>query len=192
MKARLLVLDTETGGLDPERHALLSVAAVDSQDNEAFTAIIRPHADWLVEPEALEKNGFTLDFLEKNGRPEREVLQDLNLWLRSRRGTLLAGQNIAFDRDFLKAGFARHGLTWPMGRMVDLQAAAWFAWEAGAIELPEGKDGLPKLNLDHIAAALGLSRSSATHNALEDCLLTLACFHRIRRTIEMAPLTTPE
>lgn len=188
MKARLMVIDTETGGLDPERHALLSVAAVDSADDEAFTAIIRPNPDWIVEPEALEKNGFTLDFLEKNGRPEREVLQDLNLWLRSRRSAFLAGQNIAFDRDFLKAGFARHALTWPMGRMVDLQAAAWFAWEAGAIELPEGKDGLPKLNLDHIAAALGLSRSSSTHNALEDCLLTLACFHRIRRTVEMAPL----
>jgi DNA polymerase III epsilon subunit-like protein len=139
----------------------------------------------------LEKNGFTLDFLEKNGRPEREVLQDLNLWLRARRGTLLAGQNIAFDRDFLKAGFARHGLTWPMGRMVDLQAAAWVVWENGAIQLPEGKDGLPKLNLDHIAAALGFSRTSRTHNALEDCLLTLACFHRVCRTVEMAPIPTP-
>jgi DNA polymerase III epsilon subunit-like protein len=79
-----------------------------------------------------------------------------------------------------------------MGRMVDLQAAAWFAWEAGAIELPEGKDGLPKLNLDHIAAGLGLSRASATHNALEDCLLTLTCFCRLQRKIHPAPLTTPE
>ena len=68
MKARLLVIDTETGGFDPEKHALLSVAAVDSHDNEAFVGLIKPHPDWICEPEALTKNGFTLEFLEKNGR----------------------------------------------------------------------------------------------------------------------------
>ena len=187
MKTRLIVIDTETGGFDPSRHALLSVAAVDSMDNEAFTAIIKPNPEWICEPEALAKNGFTLDFLEKNGRPERDVIQDLALWLGTRRFSVLAGCNVAFDLGFLRAAFERHDLTWPMGKLVDLQAAAWLAYEAGALELPVGKDGQPRLNLDHIAGALGFSRSGKTHNALEDALMTLACFHRVRRTVEMAP-----
>jgi DNA polymerase III epsilon subunit-like protein len=94
---------------------------------------------------------------------------------------------MAFDRDFLRAAFARHELTWPMGKLVDLQAAAWLAYEADALALPVGKDGQPRLNLDHIAAALGFSRSGKMHNALEDALMTLACFHRLRRRVEMAP-----
>ena len=187
MKTRLIVIDTETGGFDASKNALLSVAAVDSSDNEAFTAIIKPNPEWICEPEALAKNGFTLDFLEKNGRPERDVIQDLALWLGTRRFSVLAGCNVAFDRDFLRAAFERHALTWPMGKTVDLQAAAWLAYEAGALELPVGKDGQPRLNLDHIAAALGFSRSGKTHNALEDALMTLACFHRMRRLVEMAP-----
>jgi DNA polymerase III epsilon subunit-like protein len=189
MKSRLIVIDVETGGFDPSKNALLSVAAVDSMDNEAFTAIIRPNPEWLCEPEALAKNGFTLDFLEKNGRPERDVMQDLALWLGTRRFSVMAGCNVTFDRDFLRAAFARNFLTWPMGKMVDLQAAAWLAYEADALALPVGKDGQPRLSLDHIAASLGFSRSGKTHNALEDALMTLACFHRLRRLVEMSPRT---
>lgn len=187
MKTRLIVIDTETGGFDPSRHALLSVAAVDSIDNESFMAIIKPHPEWICEPEALAKNGFTMDFLTKNGRPERDVIQDFALWLGTRRFSVLAGCNVAFDLGFLREAFTRHALTWPMGKTVDLQAAAWLAYEAGALELPVGKDSQPRLNLDHIAGALGFSRSGKTHNALEDALMTLACFHRIRRLVEMAP-----
>ena len=187
MKSRLITIDTETGGLDPERHALLSVAAVDSKDGEAFVGLIRPHADWITEPEALAKNGFTLEFLQKNGRPERDVLQDLALWLAQRRFSILAGCNVAFDRDFLKAAFARYGMTWPMHKSIDLQAAAWLAYEAGRLPLPEGKDGLPRLSLDHIAATMGFSRSSSVHNALEDALMTTAC---LRRLIDRLPAPT--
>jgi len=187
MKTRLIVIDTETGGFDASKNALLSVAAVDSLDNEAFTAIIKPNPEWICEPKALEKNGFTLDFLEKNGRPERDVIQDLALWLGTRRFSVMAGCNVAFDLGFLRAAFERNVLTWPMGKTVDLQAAAWLAYEAGVLELPVGKDGQPRLNLDHIAATLGFSRSGKTHNALEDALLTLACFNRLRWLVEMAP-----
>lgn len=187
MKTRLLVIDTETGGFDPDRHALLSVAAVDSHDNEAYTAIIRPHPDWIIEPEALAKNGFTREFLEKSGRPEREVIQDFALWLASRRHAVLAGCNVAFDRDFLRAAFRRCGLTFPMGKAIDLQAAAWLAWETGAIDLPIGKDGLPRLSLEAIAGSLEHYRKSEIHCALEDSLLTLTCLHKLTRRIEMAP-----
>jgi DNA polymerase III epsilon subunit-like protein len=179
MKTRLLVIDTETGGFDPDKHALLSIAAVDSLDNEAFAAMIRPHPDWLIEPEALAKNGFTREFLEKNGRPEREVIQDFALWLNSRRYAVLAGCNVTFDRDFLRAAFRRHCLTWPMGKSIDLQAAAWLAWEHGQIDLPTGKDGLPRLSLDAIAGSLEHFRKGEIHCALEDSLLTLTCFHKL-------------
>lgn len=179
MKARCLVIDTETGGFDASRHALLSVAAVDNEGGEAFMGLINPNPEWLVEAQALEVNGLTLEFLEKNGRPEREVLQDFKLWLGERRFALLSGCNVAFDLVFLTAAFARCGLTWPGYKLVDLQAVAWAAWERGALELPLGKDGLPRLSLDHIGASLGMHRSGRVHNALEDACMTLACLERL-------------
>lgn len=70
MKSRLMVVDTETGGLRADRHALLSVAAVDSTSGEAYHAFIRPSAEWLVESEALAINGLSLEHLREVGRPE--------------------------------------------------------------------------------------------------------------------------
>lgn len=188
MKTRIMCVDTETGGLDPARHALLSFSAVDSLDGEAFTALISPSSEWLVEKEALDVNGFTLEHLEKNGRPEREVMEDFVLWLGQRRYAVLAGCNTAFDRAFLLAAAERAGVSLPLGhRMICLQSAAWLAYEAGGLDLPLGKDGNPKLNLNTIAGALGMSRAGKIHNCLEDALLTLACLRRVPQTVEMAP-----
>ena len=188
MKTRLIVIDTETGGLDAQKNALLSLSALDTLDGEVFTAMIKPSPEWIVEPEAMRVNGFTLDFLEKHGRAERGVMEDFALWLGERRYALLAGCNVAFDIGFLRAAGERVGLTLPLGyRSVDLQAVAWLAWEAGGLELPMGKAGLPKLSLSVISEALGLGRTSKTHNCLEDTMLTWACLSKIGRCVEMSP-----
>lgn len=115
-------------------------------------------------------------------------MEDFALWLGERRYALLAGCNVAFDIGFLRAAGERVGLTLPLGyRSVDLQAVAWLAWEVGGLELPMGKDGLPKLSLSVISEALGLGRTSKTHNCLEDTMLTWACLSKIGRCVEMAP-----
>jgi DNA polymerase-3 subunit epsilon len=178
MKTRLIVLDTETGGLDPARHALLSVAAVDSA-GQSFYEVVSPAPEWIVEPEALAINGLSESFLRDEGQPESIVMHDLAMWLKDRPGTILAGCNPSFDFNFLAAAAARQGIRWPHRRLLDLTAAAWAAYERGHIDLPIWPDGSPKLNLDSIAGALDLYRTGATHNALEDALLTQACFAKL-------------
>lgn len=176
MKSRLMVVDTETGGLRADRHALLSVAAVDSTSGEAYHAFIRPSAEWLVESEALAINGLSLEHLREVGRPEGVVIGELIAWMRRREGAIFAGVNPAFDLGFLEAASRRVGVEWRGGRALDLRGVAWLAYEQGRLELPLGRDGAPKLSLDSIAGGLGLSRAGRTHDALEDALLAMACF----------------
>lgn len=176
MKTRLIVVDTETGGLRADRHALLSVAAVDSEGGEAFHSLIRPSADWIVEKEALAINGLSLAHLREHGRPETVVMHEFAAWMEERRGAVFAGANPQFDIAFLEAAARRHGVDWRAGRSLDLRGAAWLAYEAGSLPLQIGKDGRAKLSLDSIAGSLALSRSGETHDALEDALLTMACF----------------
>jgi DNA polymerase III epsilon subunit-like protein len=180
MKTHLLVVDTETGGLDAEKHALLSVAVVDSVDGEAFHAVIRPDRNLITDAQALEVNGFTMEYLDGHGVPERDAMGDLCLWLGSRRDGVLAGCNVPFDAAFLRAAFLRHETPWPLShRMLDLRGPAWAAWEVGALELSQTKLGQPRLDLDAIAKACGLGRTNETHDALEDALLTLGCFQAL-------------
>jgi DNA polymerase III subunit epsilon len=176
MKTRLLVVDTETGGLRADRHALLSIAAVDSESGEAFHALIRPSADWIVEKEALDINGLSLSFLREHGRPETVVINEFAAWMRSRPRGVFGGVCPSFDIDFLQTAARRNGVDWLAGRSLDLRGAAWLAYERGEIDLPLSKTGHPRLSLDSIAGSLGLSRSGETHDALEDALLTMACF----------------
>ena len=179
MKTKLVVVDTETGGLRADRHALLSIAAVDSAGGEAFHALIRPSADWIVEAGALEVNGLSIDFLRDAGRAESVVMAEFQSWMNGRRGAMLAGCNVAFDIGFLEAAAKRVGVKWQAGRSLDIRGAAWLAYETRGLDLAIGKDGNPKLSLDSIAGALGLSRASDKHNALEDALLTMACFREL-------------
>jgi len=176
MKTRMVVVDTETGGLRADRHALLSIAAVESLGGEAFHSLIRPSADWLVDEEALKVNGLSMDFLRDAGRAESVVMQEFVIWMQARKGAVFAGANPAFDAAFLEAAAKRCGVTWHAGRSLDLRAAAWLAYETRGLELQLDKEGNPKLSLDSIAGALGLSRSGDKHDALEHALLTMACF----------------
>lgn len=176
MKTRLIVVDTETGGLRADRHALLSIAAVDSEGGEAFHSLVRPSADWLVDEEALKVNGLSLDFLRDAGRAEVVVMNEFVKWMQARKGAVFAGANPSFDVAFLEAAAKRNGMEWRAGRTLDLRAAAWLAYETKGLELQMDKNDNPKLSLDSISQALGLSRSGEKHDALEDALLTMACF----------------
>ena len=171
----MVVVDVETGGLDHTKHALLSLAAVDS-DGEAFHALIRPSAEWLIDPVALEINGFSVEYLQEFGRPEVEVLKEFILWLASRRGAMVAGCAVDFDVAFLRAAAKRCGLELVFGRTLDLRGAAWLAYELGKVSLPLGKDGNPRLSLDSISQSMGMSRAGDRHDCLEDALLTMSCF----------------
>jgi DNA polymerase III epsilon subunit-like protein len=179
MKTRLIVIDTETGGLRADRHALLSLAAIDSLTGDCFHSLIRPAQEWLVEREALAVNGLSEEFLAERGRPEPEVMQEFTAWVKPRKGGILAGCNPAFDAGFLRSAAKRCGLHWEPRRLIDVSAAAWAAYERGALVLPVWQDGSPKLNLDAIAESLDLYRTGTTHDALEDALLTHACFQKL-------------
>src|SRR5258708_22116647 len=79
----LLVIDTETGGLDPARHSLLSLGAVVWRDGrvgdgiEIFVAELVPVA----EPQALAVSGLDMSWLKENGKPPRRAVQALESFL---------------------------------------------------------------------------------------------------------------
>ena len=107
------------------------------------------------------------------------MLAEFVAWMDARRGFMVAGCNVAFDIGFLEAAMKRCNIKWQAGRSLDIRGAAWLAYETGGLDLAIGKDGTPRLSLESISGALGLSRTGEKHNALEDALLTLACFREL-------------
>ena len=136
---KLLVIDTETGGIDPDRHSLLSIAAVVWADGriESEIQILVGEADVTVTARALEINRIDLVEHARGAVPPAEALSRLlefvaehfRLELESGEQVVLVGHNVAFDVGFLKRLCRLAGSDFPAQfshRMLD--TAACFAF----------------------------------------------------------------
>lgn len=108
---RYLVVDTETAGLDPLEHSILSVAAVAWERrrivDEVEVFVAEPRI--VFQPEAMAVNRLDLDWVRKHGRNPEEAVAGLEKFVRqhfpeagSGDKVPLVGHNLHFDVGFLK------------------------------------------------------------------------------------------
>lgn len=117
---KIIFIDTETGGVNPEKAALIQLSGIiriNKKDIEKFNFYIKPFENSEVNEKALEVQGRTLEELKTNKYvEEKEVYkQFINLldkyidkYDKSDK-FIVAGYNVRFDVDILKAFFQRHG-----------------------------------------------------------------------------------
>ena len=105
---RILFIDTETGGLDPLRHSLLSIGLVVWENLEILDEkeILINDGRLIATDEALSINGIDLDDHAKHALDPASAIVELNSFVRLHynAGELitLAGHNVCFDISFLK------------------------------------------------------------------------------------------
>jgi len=108
----ILVLDTETGGVDSARDSLLALGAVVWRDGEILDelALNLLHEPYVVTARALEINGIDLVAHSRTAEPPAMALDRFNAFLakhfqdqlNQRAKLVLAGHNIGFDVRFLR------------------------------------------------------------------------------------------
>ena len=117
---KIIFIDTETGGVNPEKSALIQLSGIiriDKKDIEKFNFYIKPFENSEVNEKALEVQGRTLEELKTDKYvEEKEVYkQFINLFDKyidkydRTDKFIVAGYNVRFDVDILKAFFQRHG-----------------------------------------------------------------------------------
>ena len=117
---KIIFIDTETGGVNPEKAALIQLSGIiriDKKDVEKFNFYIKPFENSEVNEKALEVQGRTLDELKTEKYiEEKEVYKQfinlLDKYIDKYDKTdkfIVAGYNVRFDVDILKALFQRHG-----------------------------------------------------------------------------------
>lgn len=179
---KLIVVDTETAGLDPNEHSIISFAAVIYQDGGIsghFQSLIQENPIHLnFRPESLPPDmvihpstGIQLRDLVDAPSPW-VVVQEFKNWLLKNEiygQQILCSHNVTFDSGFLRRLWNLAGEDYEKQwshRMLCTQTAALLLEQAGRIRLPGGS-----ASLDSVAAVFGLERSSNLHNALEDATL---------------------
>ncbi len=117
---KIIFIDTETGGVNTEKSALIQLSGiirVNKKDVETFNFFIKPFENSEVNEKALEVQGRTLEELKTEKYvEEKEVYKQfvnlLDKYVDKYDKTdkfIVAGYNVRFDVDMLKAFFQRHG-----------------------------------------------------------------------------------
>jgi len=180
MAYKIIVVDTETGGLDAGTKSILSLGAViledDSVIDEFYTVICEDEI--FADAQALKVNGFTVGRIKEIGvSPAKAVDQFISFLSKhnlTRRATL-AGHNVGFDIGFLKRLFRLAGKEAKYDqlfsfRTIDTQAVAQLLQMAGRITVKS-------TSLDSLCKACGVTiRDGVVHNAAEDARATAVLF----------------
>ena len=111
-----LFLDTETGGIDPNRHALLEIGAlvcIGEQESVGFEYFTRPFNGDTITEKALEVNGKTYEEIDSYPDPmytHDKFTQMLSTYIDRfdrKDKFFLYGWNVDFDDRFLRAFFKK-------------------------------------------------------------------------------------
>lgn len=116
-----VVVDVETGGFESARHALLEIAAIPIEMDDAgmlypgetITTHVEPFEGSEIDPKSLEITGIDIGHPFRGAKPEREALDHIFVGVRAAvrkagcQRAILVGHNAHFDLGFLNAAVAR-------------------------------------------------------------------------------------
>lgn len=141
----IVVIDTETGGLDPAEHSLLTLALVTGRDTDRMEITIA-EPDIRVTQRSLEITRLDPKVIAETGLTPAAACDAIEAFLEKNapgRDWLLCGHNITFDVNFLKRLYRLAGREYPrrLGhRTVDTHALIWALSAAGKLPPLKGSD----------------------------------------------------
>lgn len=164
----MIVVDGEFSGLDPNKHAILSLGAIDMNDpgREFYGECQLP--DWATtDPIAMQINGFSDEEIhDETKKTLGELAREFIAWADQAQDRTLAGQNVWNDWAMLNAAFSRNEIDWDLGhRILDLHSVVYAHMMARGTEIPVNNN-MSAVNSHYICQYVGLPNEVDPHNAL--------------------------
>lgn len=164
----MIIVDVEASGTNYEKHSMVSVGAIDFENPaRQFYEECRIWDGAHIMDEALEVCGFTPEEItDPMKKTEGEVTRAFLAWTTETHNRTLAGQNVSFDRDFLKAAAQRAGLDWDLAyRTIDTHTLCYMHMVKRDLAIPIAKNR-SALDLDAVLRYCGIPDEPTPHNAL--------------------------
>lgn len=166
----MIVIDIEATGTEYSKHSIVSLGAIDFEDPEKQIYLeCRIWEGAHIMEDAMAVNGFTeAQITDPNKMPEGELVRTFMEWSQHMGDRTLAGQNVSFDRDFLKAACAREGIPWDLAhRTLDTHTLCYMHMVTHGLTPPiDPEHRRSALNLDAVLNYCGIPNEPEPHNAL--------------------------
>lgn len=185
----MIVADIEASGLDPKKHSILSIGAIEFEHPERrFYGECRMWDGAGIMSDAIKVNGFTKEgCVDPEKQSLKELMDNFLLWVDSCEDKTLGGKNPSFDRDFLNDSFARSHIGWHFAyRTLDLTSMAYMDMVKRNIAVPT-KNNRADISLDSLLVYLGIPEEPKPHNALNGALYEAEAFSRLLYSRNILP-----
>lgn len=169
----MIVIDVEASGTESHKHSIVSLGALDfTNPSNRFYEECRVWDGAHIMDEALEVNGFTREQItDKKKQSEADLVHAFLHWSEGIEERTFAGQNVSFDRDFVKDAAERAGHTeWPFAyRTIDTHTLAYMHMIERGLRPPVAHRR-SALDLDAVLNYCGIPEEPQPHNALTGAL----------------------
>lgn len=170
----MIVIDIEASGLDYKKDSMVSLGALDLDNPEhRFYAECRIWDGASYNEESLAVCGYSVEEITDPTKiPEGEMVRQFLEWSQHMGDRTLAGQNVSFDRDYLKAACEREGLSWDLAhRTIDTHSLCYMHMVKQGLTPPiDPEHRRSALNLDAVLNYCGIPDEPQPHNALTGAL----------------------
>jgi len=177
----MIVIDIEASGVNHEKHSILSLGALELEnpDNRLYLEC-RVWDGAHIDPEALAVCGFSKEeAVDPAKQTEAQLIAQFLTWAENIEDQTFIGQNVSFDRDYVKAACERAGYNYPFAhRTIDTHSLAYMhhILHGKTIPLIKRHSGL---NIEAISAYVGIPGEPEPHNALSGALSHAEMFSRL-------------
>ena len=143
MEDRLLFIDTETGGLNPNKHSLLSLAMVVWEDMKIIDSqeLLVNDEKLSVTEEALSINKIDIEKHKQSAISSSQSIEEIFLFISKhfpeQRKITLAGHNVHFDVNFLRFFFFQNNENFSnffSHRIIDTSSILYYLFLAGHLK----------------------------------------------------------
>ena len=180
MKDRLLFIDTETGGLNPSKHSLLSLAMVVWEEMEIIdsTELLINDGKLSVTNEALAINKIDIEMHKKSAISSTQAIEEIVAFIKKhftqQEKITLAGHNVHFDVNFLKTFFSHNNINFSnyfSHRIIDTSSVLYYLYLSGHLK--------QKAVSSDEAFELFNIQVKGRHTALGDAIATAKLFNQL-------------
>jgi DNA polymerase III epsilon subunit-like protein len=186
----MIAVDVEASGVNYEKNSIVSIGAIDLENPvDQFYGECRVWDGAHINEEALEVNGFTEEEITDPAKQsEGDLARAFMAWSENVALRTLGGQNVSFDRDFIKAACEREGLNWDLPhRSIDVHTLAWMHMVKAGVTPPTDDQRRSKLNLDAVLVYCGIPEEPQPHNALTGAMCHAEVISRLLYDKKLLP-----
>lgn len=190
MAEKYIVIDTETTGLDFDKHEVIAfggMVLIDGVVTDSLEVYCHPDHIGRADSKALEVNGYTPKArLWKYAVSREAAILQIVFFLRSHLDGTLVGHNVNFDIQFLKRFAERESLKRrrsDVNERIDIVFPKPYLDTRDVSRATLGPYGLESMSLDNICQFVGWKRRRA-HTALSDCE---DCIRLLRALVPPSP-----